>query len=356
VLTFTVDGKQWTAVDDITVFSLADDKLGDLDAAGDVTCTVGGVTKAWPITIGPGQSIVCTLTRNVSGTPSTPHVNTVTATGYDSDHPNGCEEVQSEPFCKKASGSATVTFTPSPPPPPSPKSDVTVTKTATPAVTLPQGGGSAPITYTLAAKNNGPDTAQNVLVSDAAPADVTFVSATTGKGSCTTTAKAVDCTISSLASGESVPITINATVNATGTKTNVVVISNQTPADTNPGNNTASASTIVTAPALPPTPKPKPTPEICETLIATPKMLKGNGTSQKVKVTVKKGSKGVAGAKVKITGPGISKTVRTGKNGVVITSIKPAKPGIIRVSIVGAKACNTERLGAVGVYEPPVTG
>ena len=74
------------------MFSLQDDKLGDLDAAGDVTCKVGGVTKAWPITIGPGQSIVCTVTRNVTGSPSTPHMNTATATGYDSDHPNGCAE------------------------------------------------------------------------------------------------------------------------------------------------------------------------------------------------------------------------------------------------------------------------
>ena len=69
VLTFTQDGTTYTAVDDITVFSLQDDKLGDLDAAGDVTCKVGGVTKAWPITIGPGQSIVCTVTRNITGSP-----------------------------------------------------------------------------------------------------------------------------------------------------------------------------------------------------------------------------------------------------------------------------------------------
>jgi len=231
-----------------------------------------------------------------------------------------------------------------------------VTKTATAAVTLPQGGGSAPLTYTIAAKNNGPDTAQNVLVSDAAPADVTFVSATTGKGSCTTTAKAVDCNIPTLANGESVPITINATVNASGTKTNVVVISNQSPPDTNPNNNTAQASTIVTAPATPPTPKPKPTPEICQTLGAGPKMLKGNGKSQKVTITVKKGTKAVAGAKVKLTGVGVSKTVTTGKNGVVITTIKPMRAGIIKVAIVGGKVCNTQRLGAVGVYEPPVTG
>ena len=209
-----------------------------------------------------------------------------------------------EPFCKKASDNATVTFTATPPPPYVPHSDVTVTKTATPAVQLPQGGGTAPITYNIAAKNNGPDAAQNVHVSDAAPADVTFVSATTGKGTCTTTAQAVDCTISSLAVGESVPITINATVSATGTKTNVVVISNTTPPDTNPNNNTASASTVVTAPVTPPTPKPQP--EICELLTVTPKVLKANGKAQKIIVKVTKGKKPVAGAKVKITGPGIN--------------------------------------------------
>ena len=354
VLTFTQGETTYTAVDDITVFSLQDDKLGDLDAAGDVTCKVGGVTKAWPITIGPGQSIVCTVTRNVTGSPSAPHTNTATATGFDSDHPNGCAESSVEPFCKQASDNATVTFTPTPPPPYVPRSDVTVTKTATPAVQLPQGGGTAPITYNIAAKNNGPDAAQNVHVSDAAPADVTFVSATTGKGTCTTTAQALDCTISSLAVGESVPITINATVSATGTKTNVVVISNTTPPDTNPNNNTASASTVVTAPVTPPTPKPQP--EICELLTATPKVLKANGKAQKINVKVTKGKKPVAGAKVKITGPGINKTVTTGKNGKVTVTVKPGKPGIIRLAIQGAKTCNTQRIGVVGVYEPPVTG
>ena len=157
VLTFTQDGTTYTAVDDITVTSLQDDKLGDLDAAGDVICKVGGVTKAWPITIEPGQSIVCNVTRNVTGTPSTPHTNIATATGFDSDHPNGCAESNVEPFCKTASGTATVTFTPTPPPPYVPTSDMTVTKAATPAVQLPQGGGTAPITYNLVVKNNGPD-------------------------------------------------------------------------------------------------------------------------------------------------------------------------------------------------------
>ena len=37
-------------------------------------------------------------------------------------------------------------------------------------------------------------------------------------------------------------------------------------------------------------------------------------------------------------------------------TVKPGKPGIIRVAIQGAKTCNTQRIGVVGVYEPPVTG
>ncbi len=30
--------------------------------------------------------------------------------------------------------------------------------------------------------------------------------------------------------------------------------------------------------------------------------------------------------------------------------------GIVRVSILGRKACNSQRLGIVGVFEPPITG
>ena len=58
-------------------------------------------------------------------------------------------------------------------------------------------------------------------------------------------------------------------------------------------------------------------------------MLKGNGKSQKITPSkVTQGKKGVAGAKVKITGPGISKTVTSGKNGKVTVTVKPSKPGI----------------------------
>jgi hypothetical protein len=155
---------------------------------------------------------------------------------------------------------------------------------------------------------------------------------------------------------------VNATVNATGTKVNTATATTSTP-ETNTANNTASATTIVTAPAAPPVkpkpkpkPQPQPQPEICTTVLALPKTLKANGSTQKIVVSVKKGSKAVGGAKVKVTGAGTSKAVSTGKNGKILVTIKPNKPGIVRVEIVGTKACNTQRLGVVGVFEPPVTG
>ena len=354
VAQFTVDGSVVNAVDDITVFSLQDDKLGDLDAAGDVTCMVGGVTKAWPMTITPGQSIVCTVTRSVTGTPSSPHVNTATATGFDDDHPNGCDESQVEPFCKTASDDATVTFTTRRRPPHVPTSDVSVTKAATPAVQLPLGGGTAPITYNLVGQEQWPRRGGQREGVGCGTRDVSFVSATTSAGSCTTTAQALDCTITSLAPGASIAITINATVNATGTKTNVVIATTTTP-ETSPTNNTASASTVVTAPVTPPKPKPS-RPRSVRSLTVLPKTLKATGKSQKIIVKVTKGEKAVGGAKVKITGAGITKTVKTGKNGKVVVTIKPSKPGIIKLAIQGAKTCNTQRIGVVGVFEPPVTG
>ncbi len=256
----------------------------------------------------------------------------------------------------------TLTLTTQPPvtPPvtPTPKTDITVAKTATPQVQLPQGGGSVPITYTVVVTNKGPDPAADVKVADAAPVGVIFVSATTTAGTCvvvTTQPSSLSCSLGTMAAGASVSITVNATVNTIGTKTNVVTVTTATP-ETDSSNNTASAPTLVTAPVTPPTAKPTPSPEICTAVTVVPKVLQGNGKSQKIIVRVTKGKKAVAGVSVKISGPGITKTVKSGKNGIVSVSFKPTHPGIIKVEVVGTKACNTQRIGVVGSYEPPVTG
>jgi hypothetical protein len=208
--------------------------------------------------------------------------------------------------------------------------------------------------------NNGPDAAANVTVSDAAPGGVTFVGVTEqpSQGSCSVgTGVLLTCSLGTLAAGQSVSFKLNATVTVTGTITNTGTTVTTT-ADTNPANNTDSAQTLVVAPAKPPVKPPVVAPEICNTVTVTQKTLKGNGKSQTISVKVTRGAtrKGVAGATVKITGPGISKTVKSGKNGKVTVKVTPKQPGIIRVEIQGAKSCNTQRIGVVGVYEPPVTG
>jgi len=91
-------------------------------------------------------------------------------------------------------------------------------------------------------------------------------------------------------------------------------------------------------------------------VIAAPKSLKANGTTQAIRLKVTKGTTGITGAKIRVSGPGVSKTVRTGKNGLVTVFFKPSTAGIIRVQLVGAKACNAQRLGVVGTFQPPLTG
>src|SRR5207244_4328347 len=122
--------------------------------------------------------------------------------------------------------------------------DLGVTKTG--PATATTGG---PITYTLTAKNNGPDAATGATVTDTLPSGVGFTSATSTQGTCTNASGTVTCAVGSLASGASATITINATAPAAaGTITNTATVKGNEP-DPNAANNTASATTQVIASA-----------------------------------------------------------------------------------------------------------
>jgi hypothetical protein len=126
----------------------------------------------------------------------------------------------------------------------------------------------------------------------------------------------------------------------------------------------ACASTIVTAPVTPPTPKPtpkpqpKPTPkpEVCRVLKVTPGLIKANGKHQVVLAKVTRSRTPVAGVAVRFTATGLDRVVRTNTHGVARIGVKPGKAGIMLVKITSVKACNSARIGVVGVFEPPVTG
>jgi len=268
--------------------------------------------------------------------------------------------------------------TPTPPttqtPPPTVKSDefmdVRVIKDATPQVQLVNG--QAEITYTIVVRNEGPNQAHDVVLTDAAPGGVTFVAFTQpAAGSCTVTASLLDCSLGTLGPGVGRSIVLTARVTQPGTYVNSATATGDGK-DTNGANNTDDATTLVTAPATPPTtaakpnpkpaakpkPKPKPAPQapVCRVLEVTPGLVKANGDRQLVIAKVTQSRNPVRGVAVRFSGKGPSKVVKTNAHGVARFSVAPRKAGIMLVKITSAKACNTARIGVIGAFEPPVTG
>ncbi len=123
--------------------------------------------------------------------------------------------------------------------------DLSITKTDSPD---PVFIGSN-VTYSIVVTNNGAVAAQSVVVTDNLPAGLSFVScAASGGGICSGRDNNRTITFASLASGATRTITLVARANGpVGTITNTATVSSSTP-DPNPGNNSASANTVVQEP------------------------------------------------------------------------------------------------------------
>ena len=115
--------------------------------------------------------------------------------------------------------------------------DLQVTKTDRPDPVT--AGGT--VTYTITVKNNGPDRAIGVRVTDTLPAGVTLVSASQG---CTGTTT-VTCNVGNLASGETATITIAVRARTAGTLTNTARVDSNQPVDPVAANNVAVETTTV---------------------------------------------------------------------------------------------------------------
>ena len=264
--------------------------------------------------------------------------------------------------------------TPPPPPPPPPAGnesmDVQIVKDATTQVQLVNG--QADIAYSLVVKNNGPNQAHNVVVSDAAPSGVTFLAVTTQPvdGSCTVTSALLNCSLGTLGPGVIRTIGLSARVTQTGTYDNCATVAGDG-GDTNSANNRDCAETLVPAALTPPVtppvkptptpkphvkPKPKPVANLCRVLTINTKLIKANGQRHALLARVTRSRNPVKGVKVRFTGAGVSLASLTNGKGVARVTFKTTKAGIIRVHITNVKACNTARIGVVGVFQPPVTG
>ena len=117
-----------------------------------------------------------------------------------------------------------------------PVADVAVLKT----VSNPAPLVSQSFTFTITATNNGPSTANGVVVTDVLPASLGFVSAAPSQGAYVSATGVW--TVGTLANGASATLTLTVTALAPGAFTNTAAKTGQTEIDPNPANDSASAS------------------------------------------------------------------------------------------------------------------
>jgi uncharacterized repeat protein (TIGR01451 family) len=290
--------------------------------------------------LAPGASVSydCALTGVAAS-----FTNSATATGHPAVGPD---------VTATDTAPVTVNSVPPPPPPPpviptppAPKIDLQITKADNPD---PDVLGTQ-VRYLIVVKNNGPDTAHNVQMSDPLPFQVTFSSVTTTQGTCTG-GQLISCQLGTIASGASVTVTVFVTTNSTGLVTNTATTVG-TEAETNTANNTATTTTLVKGPFKPPV-----VPTGCYAVAVTPHSLTA-GKRTTLVLSVHMLGKPAKNARVKVTGAGINKTSGpTNAKGIVRISVKPAKPGILKFQPVAHEGCGAPRIGVIGAFTPPVTG
>jgi uncharacterized repeat protein (TIGR01451 family) len=101
----------------------------------------------------------------------------------------------------------------------------------------------ATLTYSFVVSNSGPASASNVTVSQILPAGASFVSAGAG---CSQAAGVVTCSLGNLAAGSQISRDVQISLAIAGVAVSQISVSTTT-ADGNPANNSASASTTVSA-------------------------------------------------------------------------------------------------------------
>ena len=131
-----------------------------------------------------------------------------------------------------ATQAQTITIAPGCAQPPPPTIDLQIQKTDSPN---PVNVGGT-LTYTLTARNNGPSTATQVVITDSLPATVTYLSSSSTQGTCSRSGQLVTCAIGTMAAGATVTVTIRVRPLQPGTILNMTQIVGAQ-AETNTANN-----------------------------------------------------------------------------------------------------------------------
>jgi uncharacterized repeat protein (TIGR01451 family) len=120
-----------------------------------------------------------------------------------------------------------------------PPADLAVTNTA---VTTSTEGSN--ITYTIQVTNNGPNSANGVVLTDRLGANLKYISATTSQGTFTQSGSTVTFSIGTINNGQTVTITVTVQSLEDGNLSSTATATSNNP-DPVPGNNSAVATTAV---------------------------------------------------------------------------------------------------------------
>ncbi|AMM50604.1 hypothetical protein TH61_04640 [Rufibacter sp. DG15C] len=200
-----------------------------LDIVGQVTVSVGtynAATGVWTIgALANGQT--ATLRVNATIKTAGTIVNTAIVRGNEADQ-------------QPVNNTSTVITIVGETPGPGTSTDLEAIKT----VNRTRASVGDALTYTVTARNNGPNAATGVIIRDVLPLAQINVVGTITPSAGTYNATTGIWTIGNLAAGQSVTMTVNATIKATGTIVNTAIISGNEP-DLQPANNTATVVTVV---------------------------------------------------------------------------------------------------------------
>lgn len=102
------------------------------------------------------------------------------------------------------------------------------------------------LTYVITARNNGPNTATNVVVTDTLPASVNVVSITPSQGTCSRTGAVITCPLGTIGALQSATIQVVVVPTTPGSISNTAAVT-ATQTDTVAANNTAVQTTVILA-------------------------------------------------------------------------------------------------------------
>jgi uncharacterized repeat protein (TIGR01451 family) len=120
------------------------------------------------------------------------------------------------------------------------RADLSIAKSASDAIV----GVGQDVSYTLDVHNAGPSDATNVVVTDALPAEVTFVSASPTQGSCGEASGTVTCDLGTLSDGADASVDIVVTATSAGATVNTAAVTGD-PTDPTGGNDSDTAPVAV---------------------------------------------------------------------------------------------------------------